>query len=185
MASSQPRGRKKTPWRSDPEITARLPDVERLHLNGKSNRAIAAQLGVTEMTIRRDLERIRALWLERAGDKIEHLKAQAAARLEGIYRKGLEQAEFDQAVEKAVIFDTEFEDEDGSSYEVQRPEKGGVTFKGQKAQALNVARQALMDQAKILGLVVDKVAPTDAEGNSIPITVIEAVQPAERPADPS
>lgn len=45
-----------------------------------------------------------------------------------------------------------------------------------KAAALNVARQAVMDMAKLEGLVVDKLAPTDAEGGTIPFTITIAAR---------
>lgn len=47
--------------RVDPVILERLAEVERLHLRGKSIRAIAAALDVSATTVFRDLERVREL----------------------------------------------------------------------------------------------------------------------------
>ncbi len=139
------------PWRKDPVILDRLVAVEAAHLAGRSNRAIGRELGVDDRTIRRDLDRIRELWRERIGESIEDLKAKAVAELEDIKRRALAAADFDENTERAVIFG---DGPDGGK--VVRPEKGSVSFHGNKAAALNVARQAVMDQCKILGILVDR-----------------------------
>jgi transposase len=45
------------PWRADPSIMARLPEVERLHLASWTTQRIADELRTTEPTVRRDLAR--------------------------------------------------------------------------------------------------------------------------------
>jgi hypothetical protein len=57
---------------------------------------------------------------------------------------------------------------------VIRNADGEATFKGNKVGALNVARQAVMDIAKIMGLIVDKVAPTDGKGNDLTLADLAA-----------
>src|SRR5689334_12194419 len=56
-----PCGKKAISWRRDLVILTRLAEVERRHLAGESNVAIAAALGLGEVSIRRDLERLALL----------------------------------------------------------------------------------------------------------------------------
>jgi hypothetical protein len=155
QGSANPRGRKSVPWRRDPVILARLPRVERLHLAGRPNTAIAAQIGVSEATVRDDLKRIQEMWRERTGADIVEQRAQMIAELEDVRVRSLEAAEFDEMCERAVLFGGSIEDEDGPA-SVYRDKKGSAQFRGNKAAALAQARQATMDKAKLLGLVVDK-----------------------------
>lgn len=149
MDAPQPtKGRKQTPWRRNLAILQRLPEVERRHLAGMSNCAIARELGVDEGTIRSDLKRLHELWRERIADEQEILRGQAVRRLEEVYRRSLAAAEFDEEAERAVLY--------GEGKHVVRDDDGKATFKGAKAAALTTARQAAMDIAKILGVVVDK-----------------------------
>lgn len=159
--ASPNRGRKKILWRRDLAILARMQEVERRHLAGESNTSIAADMGVDEKTIRTDLKRLTELWRDRIGEQADVLRARAVRELDDIKRRALAAAEFDETAERAVLYG---EDANGKQLQVERDHKGSVTFRGQKAQALNVARQAVMDEAKLLGLVVDKIAPTDPTG---------------------
>jgi hypothetical protein len=145
------RRRKGIPWRRDLAILQRLPEVERRHLAGQANVAIAAALGVDEGTVRADLKRLQELWRERVAEAVEDLRAKAVVELDDLKRLALEAAAWDLACERAVLYG---EGEDGR--DVLRDDKGGASFRGQKAQALNVARQAVMDKAKLLGLVVER-----------------------------
>lgn len=153
--------RKSVPWRRDLVIMARMQEVERRHLAGESNVAIAADLCVDEKTVRTDLKRLTELWRERIGEQADVLRARAVRELDDIKRRALAAAEFDETAERAVLYG---KDANGEPTQVERDHKGSVTFRGQKAQALNVARQAVMDEAKLMGLVVDKIAPTDPTG---------------------
>lgn len=178
------RGRKSVPWRRDLVILARLPEVERRHLAGQPNTVIAEALGVDEGTIRNDLKRLQELWLERIGATQETLRAEKVAELVDVKRRALRAAEWDEFCERAVLFD----DRDlaavdlkrlglDPSLRVNRDDKGSAQFRGQKAQALNVARQAVMDQAKVLGLIVEKQEVTGKDGAPLPITIIEPLKP--------
>ncbi len=80
-AGGQLRGRRSQHWRKDGAILARLEEVERLHLAGKSNRAIARELRIDEWTVRRDLQRLQELWEERVGQRVVELRAQCVAQL--------------------------------------------------------------------------------------------------------
>lgn len=155
QGSPIPRG-KRVAWRRDPIILARLRDVERRHLAGETNVAIAEHLGVDEKTVRNDIDRLNELWLERTAAEQGDLRAQVYAKLEDVRVRALAAAEFDERCERAVLFGDSVDDPDGNPTTVYRDDKGSATFRGQKAQALNTARQATMDQAKLLGLVVDK-----------------------------
>lgn len=152
---------KRIPWRTDPIILNRLPEVERRHLAGEYNTTIAAALGVDEKVIRQDLGRLRQLWAEHTTGEVEHLKARAVRQLMDIHRRAIEAAEWDQAMEQAVLFD-EVPDgvvpapASGSKPKVKRDRKGSAQFRGQKAQALQTAERAVMDAARILGLIDDK-----------------------------
>lgn len=165
------------PWRQDPVILARLPLVERRHLKGEPNTGIAVALGVDEGTIRNDIKRLRELWLDRTGAQIEDLRARKIAELQDIYHRAIDAAEFDEMCERAVLFD----DPLVPNYElpasqrtirVHRDEKGAAQFRGNKAAALAQARQAVMDQAKVLGLIVDKVAPTNGNGADLDLATL-------------
>jgi len=161
------RGRKSVPWRRDPVILARLVDVERRHLLGEPNTTIALALGVDETTIRRDVERLRELWRDRTAETVEDLKARKVAELSDIYRRAIAAAEFDELCERAVLFGLKITGPDGNQVGVFRDAKGSAQFRGNKAAALGQARQAIMDQAKILGLVVEKVSPTKGDGSDL------------------
>lgn len=172
---SNPRGRKSVPWRRDPVILERLPRVERQHLAGRPNVAIAADLGVDEITIRRDLERLRELWLERTATAQDANRARALAELEDVRVRAIEAAEWDQACERAVLFGDPIADAtDGVPRTVYRDQKGSAQFRGNKAASLAQARQAVMDKAKLLGIVVDKAALTNAAGEDLPIDELMA-----------
>jgi hypothetical protein len=187
QGSADSRGRKRVSWRRDPVILDRLPKVERLHLAGRTHTAIAVQIGISEATVRDDLKRIQELWRERAGLDIADQRAQILAELDDTRRRALDAAEWDQACEAAVLFSDVLdspaapepaETDAGLGVStsanppparrtVHRDAKGSAQFRGNKAAALGVARAATMDKAKLLGLVVDKVAPTNSQGEDI------------------
>ncbi|MDP9372074.1 MAG: hypothetical protein M3Q65_06410 [Chloroflexota bacterium] len=156
----------------------RLLEVERRHLAGHPNTLIAAALEVDEKTIRDDLKRLKQLWHERIKGAQEQMRAQKVAELADIKQRAIAAAEFDERCERAVLFDDplvpdhERSEEERSVPRVHRDEKGAAQFRGQKAQALNVARQAVMDQAKILGIVVEKQEHSGPGGGPVPITEI-------------
>lgn len=178
QGSAKPRGRKRIPWRRDPVILERLPRVERLHLAGRSNVAIAAEVGISEATVRDDLGRLRDLWLERTSTAQDENRARVLAELEDVRVRALEAAEWDQMCERAVLFDDLPEpdattlDGEPTRRSVYRDAKGSAQFRGNKAAALAQARQAVMDKAKLLGLVVDKAALTDTKGEDIPLDAL-------------
>ncbi len=156
----------------------RLIEVERRHLAGHPNRLIAAVLDVDEKTIRDDLKRLKQLWHERIKGAQEQLRAQKVAELADVKQRAIAAAEFDEMCERAVLFDDpltpvhERPDETKELPHVHRDSDGRAQFRGQKAQALNVARQAVMDQAKILGIVVEKQEHSGPGGGPVPITEI-------------
>lgn len=175
MASTKPRAGKRIPWRTDPAILNRLPEVERRHLRGQHNTTIAAALGLSEAAIRLDLKRLNELWLERTGGRVEDMRARAVAELFDVKDRALRAAEFDELAERAVLFGHPVYDDDGNALTVQRDDKGSASFRGNKAAALGQARQAVMDAAKLMGLVVDKVAPTDAGGQTLDLAALLAL----------
>lgn len=151
------------PWREDPAIMVRLSKVERAHLRGDTNVAIADVLGVTEATIRNDLDRIHELWKDRITGELETLKSHAVAELEDVRRRAIAAAEFDEQAERAVLYGDSVDDEEATDLQgrpfknrVVRDVKGSAQFRGNKAGALNAARQASMDKAKVLGIIVDR-----------------------------
>jgi hypothetical protein len=175
LTNRSARGRKSRSWRQDPVILGRLPEVERRHLAGEANVWIAEAVGVDEITVRRDLKRLNELWLEQTAGEQAGLRAKAIRGLEEIGRRAIEAYQHDLACERAVLFGDAV---DGRS--VHYDDKGSARFSGRKDGALGVARQALMDIAKLQGIVVDKVAPTDADGNTLDLASL--VQLARRGA---
>jgi len=158
----KPRGRKSVHWRRDPVILARLREVERRHLAGDTNVSIAATLGVDEATIRNDLGRLRELWLEQTAAEQSDMRARVIAELEDVRTRAIQAAEWDEEAERAVLFG------DGRVY---RDDKGSAQFRGNKAAALGQARQASMDKAKILGIVVDKASIAGPDGAPLTFTI--------------
>lgn len=144
-----------------------------MHLSGKTNVVIAGVVGISEATVRDDLKRLQELWKERIQSDQADIRAQLAAELEDVRTRALEAAEWDAICERAVLFDDL--DEPGAQTldgkparrSVYRDAKGSAQFRGNKAAAIQVARQATMDKAKILGIDVNKVAMTDSSGNDI------------------
>jgi hypothetical protein len=65
---------------------------------------------------------------------------------------------------------------------VQRDDRGSARFHGQAAQHLEVARKALIDQARLLGL--DKV-PFEGEGSNLPDALRRLLlEPDDSPGTP-
>ncbi len=163
-----------------------------MKLDGWSNLRIATTLSVAEGTVRNDVRRLESLWLEALSSTQEALRAAKVAELTEVYRRAIASAEFDQACERAVLFGDEV-DVEGEKKAVLRNDDGEATFKGNKVGALNVARQAIMDIAKVLGLIVDKIAPTDGKGNDLSLADLAARarearaerEARERGADPA
>lgn len=169
------RGRKSVPWRRDPGILARLREVERRHLAGMTNVAVAEALDVDETTIRRDLERLRELWLEQTRAEQAEQRARVLAELEDVRTRAIAAAEFDEQCERAVLF---------GDARVIRDDKGSATFRGNKAAALGQARQASMDKAKILGVVVDKASIAGPDGAPLTFTIaIDRKDDQDAPGD--
>lgn len=163
------------PWRRDSVVLERLPLVERRHLAGQPNTVIALALGVDESTVREDIKRLNELWLEQTKADQADLRAEVVAELNDTRRRAISMAEWDEFCERAVLFDDSsmptYErirrglihpdhplDSNGEPLRVARDEKGSAAFRGNKSGALNVARQATMDKAKVLGLIVDQVS---------------------------
>ena len=172
-----PRG-KRIPWRRDPVILARLQVVERRHLAGDTNVAIAAGLRISEATVRDDVKRLQELWLERTASAQDENRARVLAELEDVRVRSLKAAEWDEMCERAVLFD-DLPEADATTLDgkparrsVYRDAKGSAQFRGNKAAALAQARQATMDKAKILGIDVSKVAITDSQGDDIPLDAL-------------
>lgn len=171
QVAANPRGRKSVLWKRDPVILDRLRNVERQHLRGDTNVAIAAALGVAEATIRNDLKRLAELWLEQTKGAQETLRAQVVAELEDTRRRAIQAAEWDQMCERAVLFGDPVDDDDGNPVTVYRDAKGSAQFRGNKAAALGQARQASMDKAKVLGLVAEKHEVTGKDGAPLTFTI--------------
>jgi hypothetical protein len=178
MANRRPG--KHLPWRRDPAVWARLPAVERLHWQGQPNTTIAAALGVSENTIRRDLARLAELWHERTAATQAHWRARLVAELEDTERLALAAYDFDLQAERAVLFGEAVPGPDGQPRRVYRDAKGAARFHGSKAHALSVRRQAVMDKAKVLGLLGERVAPTDAGARTLDLTGLAAAAKAHR-----
>jgi hypothetical protein len=172
---SKRRGRKDVHWRRDPLILARLGEVETRYLAKWSNVAIAAALGVDEITVRRDIARLEELWKERAARAQDERRAAVLADLENVKALALAAARFDEAAERAVLYGAVPDEIEEKGLRLVYDEHGRIQFRGNKAAALAVARAAIMDAAKVQGLVIDKIMPSDEKGNVLrPITVIEA-----------
>lgn len=151
---------KRLPWRQDPEILARLPEVERRYLRGMFNTRIAAELDVSESTVREDIKRLNALWRERAGDAVDEMRAARFRELEAVKRLALESFDFDMEALNAVLYGE-------GDKPVMRDDDGRAQYKADKTAALAQYRQAVMDQAKLYGLVIEK---KDVTSGNQPLT---------------
>lgn len=163
-------------WRRDTVILERMQIVDRLHLLGKPNTAIALELDppVDEATVRNDLKRISELYRERVGDAHDVLLADAIRRLENVMRLGIEAYVWDKDCEDAVLFGGDQIDaaEGSPKRTVYRDQKGSAQFRGNKAAALAVVERAAMGIAKLQGLVVDKVAPSNPDGSPLDLAAL-------------
>lgn len=148
-------------------ILARLPEVERRYLRHQTTRAIATAVGVAEVTIRRDIERVQQLQRERIAVQSDQLRAQIIAELDDTIQLAEDAYTWDKQAEAAVLYGLPAEGPDGQQLRVHYDDDGRAQFRGGKAQALNVRRQAIMDKAKVLGVVVDKQALTDSQGKDL------------------
>lgn len=177
------RGKKRVPWREDAEIVRRVAEVDRMHCAGYTNVYIAAQLKVDEGTVRTDIKRGAELYRERASEDVATQRAERIRVLEGVLNEALEQARWDHACERAVLFGEPVKDRTGTELKLALPEipedfHGVIKmpdFRSQKTAALNVARQAAMDIAKLQGIVVDKVSPTDPDGRALDLAALVAI----------
>jgi len=158
--------RKQLEWRRDPDIIARLERVEPLHLAGWSSTRIATELGVSERTIRNDVTHLSELWVERLGATQEALRGRIVAQLDMAIARAFEAADDDWQCTRAVLFGEPYE-RNGHKLEIIRDLNGAARFSSQRVAALNAARQAVVDKAKVLGLIIDKVAQTDGAGNDL------------------
>lgn len=166
------------PWRKDPEVLARLPEVGRRMLRRETHQQIATALGSTISTVHQDMKRVRELWVETIQDEQTAMRAQIVAELDDARLEALRAAEWDYQCERAVLFGQALVEDDPilgrCDRQVWRDTKGSAQFRGNKAAAIGQARQATMDKAKVLGLIVDKVAPTDADGKTLSLAEIRA-----------
>lgn len=158
-----------TPWQRDRDILERMAKADEMrHLRGWSTHRIAAELGCSHMTIVRDLKNCDELYREQTAGEIESQRERAIRRLEFVAAKGLEAYEWDRSCERAVLFGGDVDDEDiDERLRVTRDQKGSAQFRGNKAAALGVIEKATMGIAKLQGLVVDKVSPTNPDGTAL------------------
>ena len=186
--SARRKGKKSLPWRQDREILSRIAEVERRLAAGENVPTIALALEVGESTVKDDRKRGLALYVERTGDQVEQQRADTIRRLEAVVATALGQARFDYEAARAVLFGTTAHGIDGEELTLSTPEVGddfrGVIkmpdYRGSPAASLAVARAALMDIAKLRGLVVDKVAPTDADGKTLDLASLVALARTEK-----
>ena len=176
MGSDLPVPRKRAigrtpPWRRNPVLMARLPEVQRLASQGLSNVEIGKVLGVDEGTVRNDKDKLDELYRERLGGDIERIRAGIVRELDIVRDLALQQATMDALFEQAVLFGLEIE-LNGQTLRVRRDDKGTASFKSSKASSLDVARKAMMDKAKVQGIIVDKVASTDSDGNTMSLAAL-------------
>lgn len=174
-------GQKAIRWDRDPAILDRMRKVGEMHLQGASLNAISIKLEVSYQTVKKDLDRLSQQWRDQALGELEDMRARAIVELTQIKVKALEAAGFDMTAESAILFGL---NPDGTplANALQRPEHydkegnligyGSVSFRGNKAAALQAARAAIMDIAKLQGIVIDKVSPTDAKGNTLDLAAL-------------
>lgn len=167
---------KALPWKQDPVILARMVEVERRYLRGEYNTHIAAALEVHESTVREDIKRLNQLWKDRAGEQVNDMRAARFAELENVKRMALASFDFDMEALAAVLYNegpdgerlpggtAAVQEEDGGPVKivdlpgrnVYRDKDGKAQYKADKVAALATYRQAVMDQAKLYGLVIEK-----------------------------
>jgi len=172
-------GRPPRGWRRNPAVRARLSAVERMRSEGLSQESIARALGVNPDTINTDYRRLDALALEYLGESASKLRADKYSQLEHLARLAVTAYHEERAWLQACLFGTPIrvqcpgraQHRDGTrciqphDYEVYPVP--GATLRSQSGTLLATARQARFDQARLLGLVVDKHALTDNDGNDV------------------
>jgi predicted RNA-binding Zn-ribbon protein involved in translation (DUF1610 family) len=194
--SSYPvKGRQSRPWHQDPIILERMKLVWDLVCQGYSNYQIADILKVDTSTVRKDVSRLETVWQKDLSIDADRLRSRKVVELDEIRRRALQVAEDDRKHLLAVLYDEPFTTRDcpgnvshgldpttglpatpcpkphAIELRAYRDAKGSATYRSTGAAALNVARQALFDQAKIMGLVIDKVAPVNPDGSSLGDTI--------------
>lgn len=133
--------------------TERREKVARLYLQGKTQNELAAQFGVNQSTISRDLEAIRLQWQEQALLHFDEIKARELARIDRLereYWEAWEESKKDAEVTKQIGALTK--DEKGRpSLTPGRAEK---TIKGQTGNPafLNGVQWCIEQRLKIFGV---------------------------------
>ena len=117
--------RRQPAWYEDARTLQRLRQVEQLHLRGHPQAAIAATLGVSVRTVRRDIARCEQLWQQAAAEEVARARARTLRHLDAILAHGW------AAVEAA--------------------QQAGDLRAG--VAALEVLRKACADRARLLGLL--------------------------------
>lgn len=186
-------GKKSIPWDRDAEILDEVKEVDRRRLGGESIQSIALALGIGLATVKVHIRRASILYRDRTAANVAEQREDVIRRLEEVVRTALGQARFDYEAARAVLFGSVAHGIDGEELTIDPPDVGegfrGVIkmpeYKGSPSASLAVARQALMDIAKLQGLVVDKVAPTNADGTTLDLASLVLAARKQEPGAPS
>lgn len=196
VAESYPvKGRISRPWHQDPIIIERIKIVWDLVCQGLSNYKIADELHVDVRTVREDIHRLETVWEKDLQVDADRLRARKVVELDEIRRRALQVADDDRKHILAVLYDEPFSQREcpgnvshgidpttglpatpcPRSHIIEmrayRDAKGSASYRSTGAAALNVARQALMDQATMLGINITKVAPVNPDGTGLGDTI--------------
>lgn len=153
------------------EIAERRPKVAALYLSGKVQTEIAAELGVDQATVSRDLKALQKEWSEQALRDLDQAKAEQLAkidRLEREYWDAWVKSQGEQTTTgKKLTRDGDKEKAEASTKVAVEP--GDPRF-------LNGVQWCITQRCKILGIE----AATEVkfpQGTQVTITTIEAVKP--------
>jgi hypothetical protein len=143
--------------RAQDQILEHRAKVALLHNQGWSNVEIADELGIPKWTVCRDLAAVRANWQESALENISQAKKDELAKIDMIEKEAWEQWERSKEPRNTQ---TVTKGETVNKQSLKQEERGG------DPRYMTIIQWCSEQRTKILGIVVQKVAPVTPDGES-------------------
>ena len=93
-------------WRDNPDTLARVEEVYRRHILGQTARRISEALGVSRVTVHRDVKRGRGLVVRSTARRLEAARADSIARITELQRMALDGYEDDRDIRRIAAAGT-------------------------------------------------------------------------------